>query len=313
MLQATPISILPKDIRYIKLGDGGRWAEQSFSEGVVCFGYPTIPHEVCEREDWAEVRHLLSDRKSAGAMTAGLNEVRAFYEMGEDCLWFTFANGYLWWAFASPEVQWTGDGTSDGPSRKRVTVDGWHNSDIFGRSLRVIGLSSKLTKIQSYRATICKLADHDYLLRHINGVLEPIVVKAIEVRKVMTAITIKMMQGLDWADFETLADLIFSRSGWQRSTKVGENLTDIDIVMEQPTTKETAFVQVKSEATQAVLDDYLSRFRRSGYDRFFFVCHSPKGTLTLPEESRLHLFEGERLADAAVKSGLFDWLIERSG
>lgn len=65
--------------------------------------------------------------------------------------------------------------------------------------------------------------------------------------------------GLHWADFETLADLIFARSGWQRSTPVGERLADIDILMEQPTTGETAFVQVKSRADQGVLDDYLTR------------------------------------------------------
>ena len=61
-----------------------------------------------------------------------------------------------------------------------------------------------------------------------------------------------------------------------------------------------------------MLDDYLTRFRASGYDRFFFVCHSAKGRLTLPDEPRLHLFEGRALADAAVNNGLFDWLVERS-
>jgi hypothetical protein len=127
----------------------------------------------------------------------------------------------------------------------------------------------------------------------------------------MTSLAIEMIRGLDWADFETLTDLIFARSGWQRSTRVGENLPDYDLVMEQPTTGETAFVQVKSKATQSEVDDYLGRFRRGGYDRLFFVCHSDE-TLTLPDEARLHLFQGERLSDAAVKNGLYDWLVERS-
>jgi hypothetical protein len=129
----------------------------------------------------------------------------------------------------------------------------------------------------------------------------------------MISVATEMIRSLHWADFETMTDLIFARSGWQRSTRVGENLTDIDLVMEQPTTGETAFVQVKSKARQGILDDYLRRFSRSGYDRFFFVCHSAQGDLILPPEPRLHLFEGERLADAAVKNGLYDWLIERSG
>jgi hypothetical protein len=311
-LMAMP-NIQPSHIRYIKLGDGGRWAHQSLSEGVLSFGYHSIPHEVCERKDWDRVWNLLSDRKSEGAQTAGVTEVRAFYELGEDCLWITFDDGHLSWAFAHPEVQWMGSDADDGPSRKRVTVDGWHRTDIFGKPLRVAALSSKLTKVANFRATICKVAEEDYLLRRINGIEEPVVARANGARRAMIVVAIDMIRGLHWADFETLTDLIFARSGWQRSTRVGENLTDIDLVMEQPTTGEIAFVHVKSKAGQATLDDYLGRFRRGGYDRFFFVCHSAQGTLALPDEPRLHLFAGERLADAAVKNGLYDWLIERSG
>lgn len=83
----TPIA--PTEVRYIKLGDGGRWAKSALEEGYVAFGYHSIPHNVCEAKDWDEVRRLLDDRKSEGAKTAGVNEVMAFYEMGEDCLWVT--------------------------------------------------------------------------------------------------------------------------------------------------------------------------------------------------------------------------------
>jgi hypothetical protein len=305
--------IHPKHIRYIKLGDGGWWVPTSLLEGVLCFGYHTIPHDVCERKDWDEVRRLLSGRKSEGAKTAGVTEVKAFYELGEDCLWITFADGYLWWAFAHPEVQWVWNGSYDDPARKRATLHGWRNTDIFGKPLRVTSLSSKLTKVGNFRGTICTVEEEDYLLRRINGIEQPVITRANEARKAMMAVAVEMIRGLHWADFETLADLIFARSGWQRSTRVGENVPDTDLVMEQPTTGEIAFVQVKSKAGQATVDDYLGRFRRSGYDRFFFVCHTAQEKLTLPDERGLHLFEGEQLADAAVKNGLYDWLIERSG
>ena len=85
------------------------------------------------------------------------------------------------------------------------------------------------------------------------------------------------------------------------------------MVLEQPTIGETAFVQVKSRAAQAVLDDYIGRFRRSEtYDRMFFICHSPAGTLSVDDTAGVHIWAGDRLADAAVKAGLFDWLTERS-
>ena len=119
--------------------------------------------------------------------------------------------------------------------------------------------------------------------------------------------------GLHWADFETPVDLIFARSGWQRISRVGGTQADVDLVLEQPATGETAFVQVKSRAGQSVLDDYIGRFkRRGGYDRMFFVCHSPKSALSGVDDASVHVWTGDRLADAAVKAGLFDWLIERS-
>jgi hypothetical protein len=194
----TTMSIHPNEIRYIKLGEGGRWAQQALSQRALLFGYSTIPHDVCQRHDWQEVRRLLSDKRSEGAKTTAVNEVKAFYELGEDCLWITFADGHLWWAFADPNVQWIGDGP-DGPSRKRMTVDGWHDTNIFGTVLKAGTMSSKLTKVQNFRGTICHVDKEKYLLRRINGVVEPIVVRANAARKEMTSIAIKMIQGLGWA------------------------------------------------------------------------------------------------------------------
>lgn len=62
-----------------------------------------------------------------------------------------------------------------------------------------------------------------------------------------------------------------------------------------------------------MLDDYVSRFRTAGvYDRMFFVCHSPRGPLRLNGDRGVHLWAGADLADASLRAGLYDWLIERS-
>ena len=121
-----------------------------------------------------------------------------------------------------------------------------------------------------------------------------------------------MIVSLHWADFETMVDLIFARSGWQRVSRVGAQLRDVDIILAQPTTGETAFVQVKSKANRATLVDYIDRFERSACDRFFLVCHSPTGDLSADEVRNHHIWTGDQLADAAVKVGLFDWLVETS-
>ncbi|MET0374638.1 MAG: hypothetical protein ABW128_10325, partial [Rhizorhabdus sp.] len=53
----------------------------------------------------------------------------------------------------------------------------------------------------------------------------------------------------------------------------------------QPFTGERASVQVKSSADQAVLSGCLAAFEASPLaSRFFFICHSPRGALTVPPE-----------------------------
>ncbi|HLC07910.1 MAG TPA: hypothetical protein VJK06_01345 [Methyloceanibacter sp.] len=89
-----------------------------------------------------------------------------------------------------------------------------------------------------------------------------------------------MISWLHWVDFETMVDLIFARNGSQRVSKVGGTQRNVDLLLEQPATRETTSVQIKSRAGQAVLGDYLARFREDGScDCMFFVCHTPLGEL----------------------------------
>lgn len=249
--------IQPTAVRYIKLGRGGAWAQNCIADGEVHFGYRAVPHEVCRQGDWDEVARLAVEagRRPAKANDA-VREIREFYSLGAGCLWITFADGHLWWAFAEPEVIWRGDSEdgSRGP-RMRRTVDGWRKTSTHGEPLRIDQLSLKLTQVAAYRQTLCKVKEEDYLLRRINGVEEPVVARARKARIDMTAVAVEMTAGLHWADFETLVDLIFARSGWQRVSRVGGEQVDTDLVLEQPTTGERAFVQVKSRAGQSVLGD----------------------------------------------------------
>ena len=308
------IPITPTDIRYIKLGPGGRWVQRSLSQGELHFGYAKVPHDLCQGGNWDAVTETLIDagRKPSKAKD-GLREICEFHTLGSDCLWVTFADGYLWWAFAEPEVIWLGDEDDAQGARMRKTVGGWRKTDIAGKPLRFDDLSTVLTQVAAYRQTICRIKAPDYLLRRINGEVEPVVAQAKELRNQMHAVAAEMIVGLHWADFEALVDLIFVRSGWQRVSRVGGSQKDIDLILEQPTTGERGFVQVKSKAGQAVLDDYIDRFQRSGaFERMFFICHSPTGGLSTDDSERLHVWSGERLAEAAVGAGLFDWLMEKA-
>lgn len=305
----------PTEIRYIKLGAGDRWARRSLERGEVPFGYAMVPHEICLQQDWEGIADVLKgEGRPASAIKDDLREIRDFYTLGVDCLWVTFAEGFLWWAFAEREVAWRGGDGGEHGIRIRKTQGGWQNTDAKGRPLRIYDLSSALTRLMAYQRTLCRVGPTAYLLRRINAESDPMVARAEELRGEMVSVAAQMIAGLHWADFETLVDLIFARSGWQRISRVGGGQKDVDLVLEQPATGERACVQVKSQATQSVLDDFADRVCSSGaFDRGFFVCHSLKGRVSIDDDRRLHLWTGNQLAQAAVGAGLFDWLIERAG
>jgi hypothetical protein len=264
--------------------------------------------------DWEEVRRqLLGMGRTVRGVGQGLRELKDFYGLPENTLWVTMADGHFWWTFAEGHVVGIEHGNVDQPARYRRTRVGWSKTSLTGEPLTVRGLSSALTRTASYQMTICTIKRADYLLRRIRDERDPLHAQATAFRVRMREIGFRMIRQLDWRDFETLVDLIFARGGWQRSSVLGKDQADVDLILTQPTIGETAWVQIKSGTSQAELDDYLGRFRRDGScDRFFFVCHSAVGALSLPLQPRLHLWTAERLSDAVIDAGLFDWLIDRT-
>lgn len=306
--------IRPSQIRYIKLGAGGAFARASLTSGELQLGYHEVDHELCAKGDWeAVLRHFQALRRTAGKAKDSTREVQDFYTLGSDCLWITFADGFLWWGFAEPGVTMIEAAVPPAASRARKFIGGWRNTSLAGAPLRMSELTTRLTQVANYRGTICTVRAADYLLRKINGEEEPVFSAATAARSAMIASARAMIAELHWADFETMVDLIFARGGWQRVSVLGGTMADIDLLIEQPTLGETASVQVKSRASQAVLDEHIAYFAASGLSRTFFVCHSPDGTLNLNGAAGIHLWTGEQLAEIAVKSGLFEWLMDRVG
>ena len=240
-------------------------------------------------------------------------EVQDFYTLGPDCLWITFVDGYLWWGFAEPEVRLLEASAPPNASRARKIIGGWRKTSLSGTPLAMSELTTRLTQVANYRGTICAVRASDYLLRKINGEEEPVLLAATAARSAMIASAKSMIAELHWADFEIMVDLIFARGGWQRVSVLGGTMADIDLMIEQPTLGETASVQVKSRASQVVLDEHVAWFVSSGQSRTFFVCHSPDGALNHKGAAGVHLWTGDHLAEVAVKSGLFEWLMDRVG
>ncbi|WP_199699156.1 restriction endonuclease [Oleomonas cavernae] len=309
------VAFRPGEVRYIKLGSGGRWAAEAIKQGIIPFaeaGERVMDHGLCAAGDWAAVRerYAAMGHKAPGQP---VREMRDFYELGEDTLWVTMTGGRLWWAFAEGPVIPVGTPSPDGPSRYRKTRDGWHGHSLGGEPLVTRNLSSALTRTAGFRMSICSIDRADYLLRRIRDEQDPLHDKAMALKGQMQDIALQMIRQLHWEEFETLVDLIFARGGWRRTSLLGQNMPDVDLVLDQPVSGETAWVQVKTGTDQAALDDYLDRFARDGScDRFFFVCHSPAGKLAIPDLPRHHLWTGDDLAGKAIDVGLFDWLLERT-
>ena len=299
--------------RYIKLGRGSKWAQTSLERGEIHLGHSLVPHELAASGDRAAIEtHLIGLGRSPGKARDFAREIMDFYFLESDTTWITFHKEQLWWARATPDVHWIGETETTG-ARMRRTIEPWRNTDAKGTVLEQCSLGTRLTKVAAYRQTLCGVESVEYLMRRLAGEEEPIVREALGVRSTMVASAGKLIAALHWADFETLVDLLLSRSGWHRVSALGGTMKDADLVVEQTVTGETALVQVKSRASQAVLDDYVERFDANpGWSRLIFVCHSPASSFSPPDRPDVLTWTRNGLAEATIRNGLFDWLISRA-
>jgi hypothetical protein len=300
----------PPEIRYIKLGRGGCWVDASLDRGELHFGFRDVPHEIALKGDREEIRRFyLAQGRTAGVATGFAREVLDFYFLPSSTLWITFARDRLWWCFSDPEVVPLEKSGYNG-ARMRRTIDGWHGCDCLGRELHVNTLSTRLTKTAAFRATICKVDSRDYLLRRLNGDEDPAVNTIRRAQQTLLRSIEELVAGLHWRDFEVLADLVFARLGWQRVSVLGETMADVDIVLEQPITREKGVVQVKSRAGQAELDAFTGAARAMGCARAWFVVHTPTTALPSPN-STIEVWSRQQIAKVVQQAGLVEWLIDR--
>lgn len=311
-LEAAPFTVAA--VRYIKLGPGRKWAAESIERGIVPLDFRGVGHDACDRGDWDEVRRqLIAMGRKERALKDDERELKEFYTLGPDTLWFTIANGYVWWTFAQDRVLEGDRDGADAPPRFRPVRTAWRNIGLTGSLLTERSFSSALSSIASYQRTICEVREAEYLLRRIRGEDEPLRLKANQLLAEITMTAADLVRRLDWRDFETLVDLIFAYSGYKRQTALGGAQPDVDFIARQPLTGDSAWVQVKSHATQAVFEDYLRRFEKeAGAGVFFFIYHSAgrpiRTRATLPN---VHIWSADKIASAAVEAGLFGWVTAR--
>lgn len=299
-------------VRYLKNGRGGKWWPAAKERHQAHFGWSRLPGDLLLRSDLRAIEEVIRDRsKDEGAATRDLSQIREVLEDPDRHIWITFEDGRLWWCTLrrGPTVNREGESEAVGHFWLECEKP-WSNRSIGGRILSVTDLSGRVTSTAGFRGTLCTPKAEAEVLRILSDQKNEDAVALQRARDAYEATVEVGIQRLTPQDFEHLVDLVLVRSGWVRVSTLGGVLEWIDLEVKNAAADETAFVQVKSAADQAVLDDYVQRFgsRRELYSRLIVAVHTPKGKLNPPSDLPVQVWTGRHMARLAVRLGLGEWV-----
>ena len=299
-------------VNYIKLGKNSSFAKECLKNEYIKLGYNEIAHNLCISGKWEKVREDVILKYKCGSATATrhCNQIKKFYEDGDDVLWITFFGNKMWWCFSSNKITYNRDGT-----KTRKTINGWFDKDIKNNSLGEDRIRGDISALAFFQGTICNVSDKDYIINKINGELSVDIIKCEEDTKNLKQSVEKLILKLKPKDFELLVDLIFRQAGWQRVDYAGGNLPDIDLSLYSPITNERIAVQIRSRSGSAQFNNWRNIISSMDqFDKFFYIVHTPLDNLRnyrADEEEKIDLLLSERLSELVVYYGLVDWLIRK--
>jgi hypothetical protein len=305
-------------IKYIKLGEGGKWAKDCFKNNVIRLGYSSGSEDIFHegiKGNWEKVReHWLADGRSQSTATSFSNQTKDFFTDDGNTLWITFEDGFLYYGFSDGKdlIQEAPTGKSIHPTViRKMDENGWSNLDLNNKPLISTQLSGMLIKTAAYRGTLCSFAPEaeTYLKHRICGTVSNEIDTAEKAKVALQESLKPLIKSLTDKDFEILVSLIFSNSGWRRLSGTGGTQKTIDFELENPVIGESAFVQVKTKTTQKEFDYYVQKKRDSYYARMFYVYHT--GTVTSQEED-ISVWDLNKVTEQVLQNGLTDWVISHS-
>lgn len=314
---APPVgsAALPRSVRYVKLGAGGRWWRSARKRGEIHFGWKSVPGEALAAGDLGTVERTI--REEYGPKPGATQDFRAVcsvLDRPSRHVWVAYEDGCLWWCTVRDGITLNPAGESFDLGHFWLTCDRpWTDRSLGGRRLVLSELPGTVGATGGFQGTACTPGGWKTILRILADAEDPELMAAAQARGAYEAAVAVLVARLGSKDFELLVDLILSRTGWSRLEKLGGSTEGIDIEVENPALDEIAFVQVKSAARQSVLDDYVGRFmdRRDRYARMIFAVHSPKGGLAAPAGLPVQVWDGARIARLVVRLGLGDWVANR--
>jgi hypothetical protein len=307
---------LPESVRYVKNGAGGQWWKAAKLNEQIHLGWRNIPGALLSAADMTPIEDLTrSQYGGRSGATQDINALRTLLDRPSQHVWVTFQDGCMWWCTVRDVIETNPDGeTRDRGHFWLTCATAWSNHSFDGlRLFTMAELPGVITKIAGFKGTVCEPEGWKEILRVIRNEEDADAAAATHARETYEAAVGTLVARLGSKDFELLVDLILSRTGWARLAKLGGVTEGIDVEVENPASGEIAFVQVKSRATQAILDDYVSRFneRKERYHRMIFAVHKPVGKLAPPDGQPVQIWTGNRIARLVVRLGLGDWVAKR--
>jgi hypothetical protein len=302
---------IPATIRYIKNGAGGKWWPMARKRHQVHCGWSGVPGKLLKRGDIDAIWALPAAQRGS---TQDFNALRDLLARPSQHVWMTFAEGCLWWCTVKDGavVNPAGEGENEGHFWLECAQP-WSCESMTGRHLAIGNLPGNVTATAGFRATVCTPRGAETALRIIRGDVDADA-KAVEhARHAYESAVAALVARLSPQDFELLTDLILTRTGWLRLGQLGGTRGDVDLEVQNAAADEIAFVQVKSVASQRILDDYVERFRqqRNRYARMIFVVHSASSCLSIPSDEPIQLWDRQRVAELVVRVGLERWVTDR--
>ena len=215
---------------YIKLGSRGKYEPDSIPARKARIGYDYFTLAEINGRDWDALKKKKEapnyDKK--GVATRDVNMLRYFVESTPDDVWITFHNQRLHWCrLEQSSVQ------EDDISRFRTVIGGWSHFNLTGQELFENQIPGNISKIQAFRAAICRVKEVEQLQRLINGEPSDIYRDIASAKEALISKVEKGLHLLHWKDFEILVDLIFRNAGLNRVSMVGEGMKYVDIVLEE--------------------------------------------------------------------------------
>lgn len=298
-----------KNVFYIKLGRNGIWEALSIENNVMRIGWASQALSDINAGNWDKIKKELEEEiNNKGAATRDYNALRMICESTSQDIWITFHGNYLWWARVKEKIIY-----EDKISKYRK-VDKWRNTNILGEPLIINNISGRISKIQGFRGTVCKVKEVDELVRLINSEESPEYLAILQSKQRLCRDVEQAIKLLHWKDFETLVDLVFRGSGWRRVSVLGETMKFSDIELENPINNELYQVQIKSYSSFKEFDKYLKEFDGKKYRKLFFVVHTPDKKLSsikINPRDNVQLILSGKLAEMVVELGLTNWLMKK--